>query len=294
MIATHNQSASQEDLSTDFTVEAPSRPIHAETETNIAPIKNLNTSASQLLLPNRIMTHNQKAGLNPLVDAAGYLFSVLGKLKQLKSYRRLSTLQHELIQEINTFQENVKNCGYNVEYIVVCRYVVCATFDDIIANSSWGSQGNWDSHSLLSAFNQDTQHQDKFFTIMERTIKEPALYIDLMELMYLCLSMGYKGQYRSTEHSQYQLEQITNNLYKHIRAYRGSFSKTLSPTPIKTTKNAAKQAAKNKTSVLFIMVVTACVIMAIFIGLGYLMDVISNEAYKNIAQIQNPVLHPTT
>lgn len=293
MIATHSQTTShEEDSFPNFSVETKSHAAHPENETNIATIESLNT-ASQFLLPSRIVSHNQKAGLNPLVDAAGYLFSVLGKLKQLKSYRRLSTLQQELIQEINAFQENVKKNGYNVEYIVVCRYVICATFDDIIANTTWGNQGNWESQSLLAAYNQDTQHQDKFFTIMERTVKEPALYIDLMELMYLCLSMGYKGQYRSTEHSQYQLEQITNNLYKHIRAYRGSFSKTLSPTPLKTTKQT-KHATKNKTSLLFILVVTACVIMAIFIGLGYLMDVISNEAYKNIAQIQTTVPYQTS
>ena len=126
---------------------------------------------------------------------------------------------------------------------------------------------------------------------MERTIKEPALYIDLMELMYICLSMGYKGQYRSTEHSQYQLEQITNNLYKHIRAYRGSFSKTLSPTSLKTAKPAATSAQQRNTSPFFIFIVTACIIMTIFVSLGYLMDVISNEAYKNIAQLGKPVLH---
>lgn len=287
-----NQQASSEDFSSNFSTENNSPSSQTEGDTNIATLQSF-TAASQLLLPSRIVTHNTKAGLNPLVDAAGYLFSVLGKLKNLKSYRRLNTLQQELIQEINSFQEAVKNNGYNVEYVIVCRYVICATFDDIISNTSWGSQGIWDSHSLLAAFNQDTQHQDKFFTIMERAVKEPALYIDLMELMYLCLSMGYKGQYRSTEHSQYQLEQITNNLYKHIRAYRGNFSKTLSPTPLKTAKKTTSK-IKNKTSLIFIFVVTACVIMAIFIGLGYLMDVISNEAYKNIAQIQQPVLHPTS
>lgn len=221
------------------------------------------------------------------------IFSVLGKLKHAKSYRQLSKLQTELVQEVNLFQEAAKHHGYNSEYIVVCRYVLCAVIDDIISNTAWGAQGQWDSYSLLASFNQDTQHQDKFFSIMERAIKDPALYIDLMELMYISLSLGYKGQYRATEHSQYQLEQITNNLYKHIRAYRGSFSKTLSPTPLKTHKSTVKTATGSSISPLFIFFVTACVVMTIFVSLGYLMDVISNEAYKNISQIQNSVSHET-
>jgi hypothetical protein len=34
--------------------------------------------------------------------------------------------------------------------------------------------------------------------------------------------------------------------------------------------------------------------MTIFVSLGYLMDVISNEAYKNIAQSGSSVSHETT
>jgi len=258
----------------------------APEETALSAITHLDTP-SQILFPNRSGLHHPKAGLNPLVDAASYLFSLLGKLKSLKSYRHLNKLQKELIHEINVLQETIKQHNYNAEYIVVCRYILCATFDDVFLNTTWGNQGQWDQFSLLAAFNQDRQHQDKFFTIMERIVKEPALYIDLMELLYICLSMGYKGQYRGTEHNQYQLEQITHNLYKHIRAYRGNISKSLSPTSAPVTKSTRKPKASH-TSFLFIFFVTACIVMTIFVSLGYLMDVISNEAYKTISVVQNP------
>lgn len=281
MNATLNQQQ-KEDHSISFALETNSSSLH-ETDGALSKVQNLN-STTPLILPSRSVSHNPNAGLNPIVDAAGYLFSVLGKLKQLKSYRQLSKLQTELIQEVNALHETISNQGYSAEYITVCKYILCATLDEVISNTSWGGQGQWDPYFLLAALNQDLQHQDKFFAIMERAIKEPALYIDLMELMYLCLSMGYKGQYRATEHSQYQLEQITNNLYKHIRAYRGSFSKTLSPSPLKSQKSTAPSLPQQKTPITFIVIVTACIIMTIFVSLGYLMDVISNEAYKNLAQ----------
>lgn len=291
MIATHNQQTPKDGMALALALE-----VHASVSDHanaISKVKSLH-SPSPLLLPNRIIAHTPNAGLNLLADSASYLFSVIGKLKQLKSYRQLNKLQKELMQEVNVFQEAITNHGYNTEYVLICRYVLCATLDDIISNTSWGGQNQWDAHSLLAAFNQDTQHQDKFFTVMERAIKEPAFYIDLMEFMYLCLSMGYKGQYRATEYSQYQLEQITNNLYKHIQAYRGSFTKTLSPSPLKPAKPSKKSAPQGSPSLLFIFFVTACVIMAIFVSLGYLMDVISNEAYINLAQMENPVSHDTT
>ena len=284
MIATHNQQNPKDSLTPGLTSEIASLSSLQENEESLPKVKSLSSPS-----PIRIRAHHPKAGLNPLVDKAAYLFSVLGKLKYLSSYRQLSKLQKELIQEINTFQEAIKDQNYHSDYLMVCRYVLCATFDDIIANTAWGGQGQWNSHCLLTAFNQDVQHEDKFFIILERAIKEPALYIDLMELMYICLSMGYKGQYRSTEHSQYQLEQITNSLYKHIRAFRGSLNKNLSPS-FKTSK-AKNGHQRHHASPLFIFFVTACIMMTIFVSLGYLMEVISNEAYKNIAQIKVQDFH---
>ena len=170
-------------------------------------------NAPQLIAAGKFAIHHQKSGLNPLVDAAAYLFSIMGKLRQLKSYRHLSKLRKELIDEINQFQEVVKAQQYSSEYILVSRYALCATMDDIIANTPWGSQGQWEAHSLLAAFNQEALSQERFFIILERLVKDANLYIDVMEFMYICLSLGFKGQYRSTEFNQNQLEQITNALY---------------------------------------------------------------------------------
>lgn len=288
MIATHTQQAAKK---SGFSLNLP----HEDESdlfdggTSLAAISNPNTP-SALLLPNRIVTHHIKAGLNPLADAASHLFTILGKLKQMQAYRQLNKLQKKLVREITLFQDTISPT-YGAEYLVVCRYVLCATFDDIISSTTWGGQGQWNHYSLLTEFNQDPHHHDKFFTILERAIKEPSMYIDLMEFIYICLSMGYKGQYRITEHSQFQLEQIMDNLYKHIRLYRGSYSRALSPVPLKSPQPLAKTAAQHKPIGLTIAYVTACIVMAIFISLGYLMDVISNDVYKDIAQIQKPVSH---
>ncbi len=240
--------------------------------------------SNQVLFSGHAFAHNPKSGLNPIADAASNLFTMIGKLKTLVVHPDLRGLQAELGEEIRLFYETVKNHGYSAEYTVICRYIMCATLDEIIAERPFADQGKWHPFSLLVWFNQDIQHQEKFFTILERIIKEPSLYIDLMELMYLCLSMEYKGQYRHLEHGQFQLDQIVNTLYKHIRAYRGNHSKTLSPTPLKSYKSFIETRIRHKSSFKTIFIVTVCLILTILISLGYLMDVISNESYKNITQ----------
>ena len=268
--------------------EQPANPAHAKSEL----AKQASTSSSQLLLPSKLITHHPKAGVNPLVDAAGYLFSIIGKLKLLKSYRHLSKLHKDLVLEINAFQDAAKAQGYSSEYVLVSRYAVCATLDDVIVNTPWGGQGQWDNFSMLAVFNQEAFNQERFFIILDRIIKDPTLYIDLMEFMYLCLSLGFKGSYRSTEFSNNQLEQITHLLYKHIRAHLGAFNKTLSPFPIRGAASP-KQPAARKTPIFIIVLITITIILSLFAGLGYMLDTISNQAYKELMHIGKSILYET-
>ncbi len=251
-----------------------------EEELCLTPVKNklADYADNQLLLHGKFTTHHSKAGLNPLVDVAGYLFSTLGKLKHLKSYPHLNTLQKELTAEINSFQETAEAKGYRSEYTLVSRYALCATFDDVIASTPWGGQGQWDGYSLLSVFNSEGAQQERFFLILERIIKEPALYIDVMEFMYICLSLGYKGNYRTTGSDDNQLEKITHSLYKRICAYHGDFTRTLSPFPIRTSQPVKKTSHRTFYGLLFLG--TTVIILLLFMGLGSMLDTISSQVYQ--------------
>ncbi len=243
------------------------------------------------LLSNKFITHHPKFGLNPLVDAAAYLFSIIGKLKQLKSYRHLNKLQKELVQEIDHFQEAARAQGYSSEYVLVSRFAICATIDDVISNTFWGGQGQWDNYCMLAVFNQEAMNQERFFVILERLIKDPTQYIDVMELMYICLSLGFKGNYRATEFGSSQLEQITNALYKRIRIYHGNFNKTLAPYPIKATHPI--KATSTTIPLWIIVTITMTVIMVMFISLGYMLDTISAQANQELMQIGKSLLYDT-
>lgn len=276
-VAHHHESENKDDNSPPFVLAKnnPSEPL-----------------TQQHLLHNRFAAHNPKAGLNPLVDAAAYLFSIVGKLRQLKSYGNLGTLQQELIAEMGIFQDSVKAEGYSAEYLLVSRYAMCATLDDIIGNTPWGGQGRWDPYSMLTWFNREASQQERFYLILERIIKDPKLYIDLMEFMYICLSLGYKGSYSATEFSNTQLEKITHALYKRIRAYNGDFTKTLSPFPIRTPP--IKKTILRKISYGYLFFITASILMLLFIGLSYMLDALSNQAYQELMHIGKSILYETT
>ena len=249
---------------------------------------------TQQLLASKIMLHTPDAGLNPLVDAAAYLFSIMGKLKHIKSYRRLDKLSTELTHAIEDFQQNASsgNAEYMAEYIPVACYALCVTLDDIIFNTPWGSQGQWDKYSLLVSFNQASISRDSFFIILERLISDPEHYIDLMEFMYICLSLGFKGHYNHSTFDHEQLEQIINALYKRIRAFRGDFSKTLSPFIIKP-KMVSASSFMHKIPIWLVTLLSINIIIGLFAGARYLLDITSSQTYQNLSGTEKSVPYET-
>jgi type VI secretion system protein ImpK len=51
----------------------------------------------------------------------------------------------------------------------------------------------------------------------------------MLELMYLCLSLGFEGKYRVQARGMLELEGIRDALYRQIRQLRGDVPRELSP-----------------------------------------------------------------
>lgn len=260
-------------------------------ETLVQREPNSNIAQLQTLLPSRQILHTPKSGLNPIVDSAGHFISVLGNLKTFKKAEQARRAANDLFEELKVWQARIQSLGYANEFILVSRYILCATFDDIAATLTCCTDS---PPSLLQAYKLDLDHEQKFFDILERAIREPVFYIDLMELMYICLSLGYQGKYRSKEQGTFELEQITDTLYKHVRAYRGSISKMLSPTPLRVSKIPVKTSPSASQTLAKTFAGSACMLMFIFISLGYLMDTLLNEAYNDITQVEKHLISYAT
>jgi len=251
-----SKTSSEKSVSTSDTQEKPKR------KGKILSIPSL------LLLPQRMPTHHVSAGLNPLADAASRLFTIMGRLDRLKIQNNLAALQKELIKEILQFIDSGKSLGYDAEYLSICQYVLSATYDDLIPKQSFAQKGEWASFRLIDYFKCDSENENLFFLVLERTLKEPNHYIDLMELMYLCLNFGYQGPYRDHPNCRFALDLISDNLFKHIRSFRRNFNKRLSPVSLKIKES------KNQNTVqrhVYLLISATILMILIFAGLRYIL-----------------------
>lgn len=174
---------------------------------------------------------NFNVGLNPLVTAAWELLSEVVQLKCSPAQESLRTLNDRLSSAVALFEKRARQDGVPSSDVMAGRYVLCSVVDEAVVTTSWGSQSDWSKSSLLSSFHGETFGGEKFFQLLDRLSRDPVKHLATLELMYLCLSLGFEGKYRVMERGLLQLEGVRDALYRQIRHVRGESAHVLSPLP---------------------------------------------------------------
>lgn len=167
--------------------------------------------------------------LNALVAAAGTLLSEVVRLKQGGAREDLHALNRRLTTELNNFSARALNNGAENGQISSARYVLCSVLDEAVVTTPWGTESEWSQMSLLSSFHNETFGGEKFFQMLDLLLKDPVKYLPLLELMYLCLALGFEGKYRVQPRGMLELEGLRDALYRQIRHVRGDVPRELSP-----------------------------------------------------------------
>jgi type VI secretion system protein ImpK len=169
------------------------------------------------------------SGLNPLVAAANSLLDVIPQLRGSIQHPNPNGLRDSLAQSIREFEARARAAGAPTEKVIAARYAICTLVDETAANTPWGVSGAWAQHGLLALFHGETGGGEKFFQLLARLAENPQANLDVIELMYVCLQLGFEGRYRIVEGGQRQLETVRRRVLAIIRKERGEFDRDLSP-----------------------------------------------------------------
>lgn len=166
---------------------------------------------------------------NPLVAAASTLLALVGRLRQTASHPDVGGLRQRLVNEIRAFERVALERGVARDTVFTARYVLCSVVDEAVLGTPWGSEGAWSAETLLSTFHKETSGGSKFFAILDRLAQDPAMNVDLLELMYLCLAHGFKGKYMLMPDGPQKLAALQDDLFERIRRHRGGLEAELAP-----------------------------------------------------------------
>ena len=167
-------------------------------------------------------------GLNPIVGAAQKIFSLYGSTRQSPSHKDIKGLNVQLKREIQRFEQKLQAHQYPQEIVLSARYVACSLLDEAVLNTPWGTESPWAQFTLLSAFHKETSGGEKFFLLLERMRQQPAANVDILEFMYVCLSLGFEGRFRFVPEGREHLTQLRADLFHLLKRLKPDYERDLS------------------------------------------------------------------
>ena len=166
--------------------------------------------------------------INPLVSAANPLLMMVPTLRSASAPSDIQSLRARLIAKIQEFDNRCAQLAVPDDQRAIARYALCTVIDECAQQTPWGGTANWAQQSLLINFFNDNWGGEKFFQMLAKMLETPARYQPMLELFYVCLSLGFMGKYQLAETGGRQaLADVRDRLYQVIRAARGEPDKTL-------------------------------------------------------------------
>lgn len=154
---------------------------------------------------------------NPLLKAAGPLLLLLGRLRANLSRAPATQMIGQVGETIEAFDHEVRAAGFTAEQTRTAKYIICAFADDIVQNIPGEDRHVWTQYSMLSRFFGERTGGVRFFEELERARKDPSVNYDLLELMHVCLALGFEGVHRTSAGGAANLQMIQRNLFETLR-----------------------------------------------------------------------------
>ncbi len=226
-------------------------------------------------------------GSNPLITGSYSLLSLVPRLRNLPSHGAVNELRQRLFGELKGFENRVLQKGAARNQVEVAKYLLCSLIDETVLNTPWGSESGWGHNSLSSELFKKMWGGEEFFQILDRLKQQPAQNLDLLELAYLCLSLGFEGKYRYSKESPHTLEKERQELYLLIQRLRGDAQRELSIhwQGIRDLRNPLIR----HVPLWVFAVVAGVLLMLVYMGFAFAVRGSSDRAYSELIAMQQKV-----
>lgn len=225
-----------------------------------------------------------QSGSNPLAVAANPLLNIIPQIRVMPHHPDPAQLRNYLVEQIQLFERRAREALVPPETVIGARYALCTALDETAAKTPWGGGGAWSRHSLLVTFHNETWGGEKFFQVLARLVQDPKKHIDLIEMMAVCIALGFEGRFGVVDNGRTQLDTLRRRLVEIIHGARGEFAK-----PLSLHWKGATTDGKAKWGFLPMWIaagVTVLLLAAIYFLYSFLLAGKSSEVFSTIAGIR--------
>jgi type VI secretion system protein ImpK len=230
-----------------------------------------------------------ESGLNRLLAIANPLLNLVPTLRSTVSHPNPEQLRRDLSRAVREFDTRARAAGIAPEHVVAARYILCTLLDEVVAGTPWGTRV-WVRQSLLIEFHNDARGGEKVFQLLSKLAANPSKDKDLLELIYVCLQLGFEGRYSVTDGGKGQLDALKDRLYQLLRKQEPETERALSP----NWRGVAKTHRRWIGALPLWVIAAACAVafLGIYLAFSFSLNSKSDRLAAEIAAIKVGIAQP--
>ena len=135
--------------------------------------------------------------VNRLIEACEPMLLFINQIRTMDSANLgdMDSFRKRVLDQLGSMEQKARNLGVSAQETHLAKYAIVVFLDEIVLASSWDERDLWEAEPLqLELFGNNTGGID-FFTEIDNIQKAGYNSSDLTELYYLCLILGFEGDY---------------------------------------------------------------------------------------------------
>jgi type VI secretion system protein ImpK len=155
-------------------------------------------------------------GISPLLDACFPVVLLATELRKTATVHDVSQLRAQIVELFRKFESQCEQSAIAREVSHSARYLLCVYIDECVLSTPWGNVSEWSTTSMLSTFYNETWGGETFFDILERAQRDHQRHSEILKLIYVLLSFGFKGKYAVASDGPARITEIKQRIYQQI------------------------------------------------------------------------------
>lgn len=126
-------------------------------------------------------------------------FALILNLRTTDELGDPSVLRDRIKDLLDQTERDALSTGRAPETIQTVKFAVVAFLDETILSSDWPHKDEWMNTPLQLELYDQYDAGEVFFDRLRTFLDDPQRYAEVLEVYYLCMALGFKGQYRIHE-----------------------------------------------------------------------------------------------
>ena len=208
------------------------------------------------------------------------IFLIVIRMREAEDLGAPESLRKLILHYLDLFKKNCRAMEFNPAVVNDAVYALVALLDEAVMSTPGECRNFWVTNPVQLELFGDNLAGEGFFRRLENLMEEPEKNKDVLEIFYLCLSLGFEGKYKLGNASERNV--VIDNLARLLlKAGRHSVT-SLSPHGRRTMAKDLFKRGKGRIFPLWAVCTTAVVLLLVCYGI---MHFLTNESLQRVLSV---------